>query len=160
MTAFTSIPSPVGDLLAVDHGDGLAGLYFDGHRGGPQVGEHWRRDAAAFTGLRQQLGDYFAGRRDRFEVVLAPVGSPFQRRVWAALADIPFGSTVTYGRLAAEVGHPGSARAVGAAVARNPLSIVVPCHRVMGARGTLTGYAGGIERKRRLLALEGVAVVA
>jgi methylated-DNA-[protein]-cysteine S-methyltransferase len=111
-------------------------------------------DPAAFASVVRQLDEYFAGARTAFDLPLAPRGTPFQRRVWEELARIPFGATVTYGELAARVGHPGAARAVGAAVARNPISIVVPCHRVVGADGTLTGYAGGVARKAYLLAHE------
>jgi methylated-DNA-[protein]-cysteine S-methyltransferase len=102
-----------------------------------------------------QLDEYFAGSRATFDLALAPAGTPFQQRVWAELARIPAGTTVTYGELARRAGRPGAARAVGAAVGRNPVSIVVPCHRVVGSDGALTGYAGGIARKAFLLALEG-----
>jgi methylated-DNA-[protein]-cysteine S-methyltransferase len=106
-----------------------------------------------------QLREYFAGERTAFDVEVAPAGSPFQRRVWEALRRIPFGATVGYGELAAQLGVPGSARAVGRANATNPLPIIVPCHRVIGADGSLTGYAGGLEMKIALLRREGVAVV-
>ena len=113
---------------------------------------------AAAAGLRRatvQLGEYFAGRRTDFDLSLAPAGSPFQLKVWAALCDIPYGCTESYGALAARIGQPTASRAVGLANGRNPIAIVVPCHRVIGASGTLTGYAGGLERKRWLLDLEG-----
>jgi methylated-DNA-[protein]-cysteine S-methyltransferase len=107
----------------------------------------------------EQLTAYFAGERTSFELPLAPAGTPFDQRVWAAVAAIPHGRTATYGELAAQLGAPGSARAVGAANGRNPIAIVIPCHRVIGARGALTGYAYGVERKAALLALEGGALV-
>ena len=108
----------------------------------------------ALAGVRAQLAEYFAGERTRFDLELAPAGTPFQLEVWEALRRIPYGGTRSYGELAAELGRPGSARAVGAANARNPISIVVPCHRVVGSAGALTGYAGGVEAKRALLDLE------
>lgn len=110
--------------------------------------------------LRGELDAYFSGRRMGFTAPLAPLGGAFQQAVWRALLDIPFGQTVTYGALAAQLGQPGAARAVGAAVGRNPISIAIPCHRVIGAGGRLTGYAGGLDRKRALLALEGGALFA
>ncbi|MBY0447668.1 MAG: methylated-DNA--[protein]-cysteine S-methyltransferase [Hyphomonadaceae bacterium] len=110
--------------------------------------------------LRRELDGYFSGRRMGFTAPLAPLGEAFKQAVWRALLDIPFGQTVTYGALAAQLGQPGAARAVGAAVGRNPISIAIPCHRVIGAGGRLTGYAGGLDRKRALLALEGGALFA
>jgi methylated-DNA-[protein]-cysteine S-methyltransferase len=106
--------------------------------------------------LRRQLGEYFEGGRRVFELPLAPSGTRFQQQVWEGIAGIPFGRTLTYAQLARQVGAPDAVRAVGAATGRNPLSIVVPCHRVVGTDGSLTGYAGGVDRKRRLLELEGV----
>lgn len=145
------IDSPVGPLLLVADGDGLVGVYFDGHRHPPAaVGDpveaHPVLDAAAV-----QLGEFFAGTRREFDLPLAPQGTEFQKAVWAQLAQIPFGSTASYGDIAGRLGRPGASRAVGAANGRNPLSIVVPCHRVVGASGALTGYAGGEEIKRWLL---------
>jgi methylated-DNA-[protein]-cysteine S-methyltransferase len=152
--------TPIGRLLLVgerDAADGLrlTGIYMEQHRGGPGVDPFWAEDAAAFAEVARQLDEYFEGSRRTFDLPLAPTGTPFQRRVWDELARIPRGTTVTYGELAARAGRPGAARAVGAAVARNPISVVVPCHRVIGADGTLTGYAGGVGRKSYLLALEG-----
>ena len=112
-------------------------------------------DAAPFPLLRRQLAEYFAGERTAFELPLAPAGTPFQRGVWDALLAIPYGETRSYGELAAAVGKPGAARAVGRANHDNPIGVVIPCHRVIGAGGSLTGYAGGVERKRYLLELEG-----
>ena len=101
-----------------------------------------------------QLDQYFAGSRKRFELLLGPNGTPFQRAVWNAIAQVPWGETLTYAELASRAGRPGSARAAGAATGRNPLSIIVPCHRIVGSDGSLTGYAGGLDRKQKLLALE------
>jgi methylated-DNA-[protein]-cysteine S-methyltransferase len=152
--------SPIGPLLLVGERDGsggvrLSGIFMEEHRHGPAVDPSWVEDPAAFREVMGQLDEYFAGSRATFDLALAPAGTPFQQRVWAELARIPAGTTVTYGELARRVGRPGAARAVGAAVGRNPVSIVVPCHRVVGSDGALTGYAGGIARKAFLLALEG-----
>ena len=115
----------------------------------------WTRDASAFTDLRRQLAEYFRGERRTFEVRLAPEGTAFQRDTWSALATIPYGATISYAELARRVGRPRAVRAVGAANGANPLPIVVPCHRVIGADGSLTGFGGGLDTKRRLLELEG-----
>lgn len=160
MTVHVLHRSPIGPLLLVGEprrdGIVLTGLYMDGHLRGPAT-PPGTPEGAAFAAVARELDAYFAGDLRAFDLVLAPAGSPFQRRVWEALRRIPFGATTTYGELAVRIGRPGSARAVGSAVARNPISIVVPCHRVVGADGNLTGYAGGVERKRFLLALEGAA---
>ena len=167
MTVHAFHPTPIGRLLLVGERDPaggmrdpaggvrLTGIYLEQHRHGPGVDPAWTEDAAAFGEVARQLDGYFDGSRTTFDLPLAHAGTPFQRRVWDELARIQQGTTVTYGELAARVGHPGAARAVGAAVGRNPISIVVPCHRVIGADGTLTGYAGGVGRKAFLLALEG-----
>lgn len=158
MTTFTrTLPSPLGPLTAVATEHGLCGLYTEGHRHGPgpQVRRGWSgAEPERFDALAVQLDAFFAAERRGFALALAPVGTPFQQRVWSALRAVPHGTTVTYGELARRVGAPAAVRAVGAANGRNPLSIVVPCHRVVGAGGALTGYAGGLERKRALLALE------
>ena len=154
MTTYSTHASPVGELLLVGDDEGLRGLYLPEHRRGPQVDPAWRRDDGALATTRAQLTEYFAGERTAFDLALAPAGTPFQLEVWEALRRIPYGGTRSYGELAAELGRPGSARAVGAANARNPISIVVPCHRVVGSAGALTGYAGGVEAKRALLDLE------
>ena len=153
-TLYETFDSPIGELLAVGDGEALSGLYMQAGRRPVTVPGSWERDADPFSELREQLGEYFAGDRREFDLALAPEGSEFQLRVWEALREIPYGETESYGELAARIGHPGSARAVGAANGRNPISIVVPCHRVIGASGSLTGYAGGLERKRLLLELE------
>jgi methylated-DNA-[protein]-cysteine S-methyltransferase len=113
-----------------------------------------RHDPPAFAEAEAQLRSYFAGERTTFDLPLAPRGTPFQLRVWEALREIPYGETATYGELAAAVGKPSAVRAVGAANGSNPIAVIVPCHRVIGADGTLTGYGGGLERKRILLDLE------
>jgi methylated-DNA-[protein]-cysteine S-methyltransferase len=159
---YTTIDSPVGELLAsADAAGRITGLHFlDGHRI-PTRDSNWARDDQALAPLRRQLEEYFAGERREFELDLAPSGSPFQLSVWRELQAIPYGETASYGEIAAAVGQPGAARAVGGANNRNPIAIVVPCHRVIGANGTLTGYGGGLPRKQRLLALEtGVLVLA
>jgi methylated-DNA-[protein]-cysteine S-methyltransferase len=161
-TIYAHHPSPVGTLLLVGERapDGaalLTGCYLPGHRRGPAVDAAWAEDPAAFTGISAAIDAELAGARPQPAIRVAlRGGTPFQRRVWEELRTIPRGTTVTYAELATRIGKPGAARAVGSAVARNPISIVVPCHRVVGADGSLTGYAGGVERKRALLALEGV----
>ena len=163
--SYLVVPSPLGDLLLAATAEGLCGIWFEEHAGG--AAERARLAARASSGAsdesaasvlaaaRAQLEEYFAGARRAFDVPLAPGGTDFQRRVWGELSRIPFGETVTYGELATRVGVPTAVRAVGAANGQNPVSVVVPCHRVVGASGKLTGYGGGIERKRWLLAHEG-----
>lgn len=152
-----TIDSPVGPLtLVVDDAGALVALLMDHQEHGPEetgldLGD---ADPAAAQAAVDQLGEYFAGTRTAFYVPLAPRGTEFQRRVWAALCDIPYGATETYGELAARIGSPRGTRAVGAATGRNPIGIIVPCHRLVGAGGALTGYAGGLDRKRWLLDLE------
>jgi len=151
----TTIDSPVGPVTVRVDADGALTSVLFADAGEPDVGP---TTPAAERGLKRavdQLREYFAGERTEFDLALATVGSPFQRRVWAALRDIPYGRTESYGALAARIGQPTASRAVGLANGRNPIAIVVPCHRVIGASGTLTGYAGGVERKRWLLDLEG-----
>jgi methylated-DNA-[protein]-cysteine S-methyltransferase len=148
--------SPQGKMLLVADGEALCGAYFDGQKYLPQVASQWRRDAqhATLRQAKRELAEYFAGKRKRFEVALAPEGTPFQRSVWKAISTVGFGRTVSYAELAQRAGCPGSARAAGAATGRNPIGIIVPCHRILGSDGSLTGYAGGLDRKRALLALE------
>ncbi len=149
--------SPVGPLTLVSDGEHLTGVFFAEHRHAPvDVGRPVTVDEAPEV-LRQaagQLEEYFAGARTHFDVPVAARGTDFQQRVWALLRQIPYGQTWTYGHLAAELGSAGASRAVGLANGRNPVSIVVPCHRVIGASGAITGYGGGVERKRVLLDLE------
>ncbi len=132
--------------------DGLAGVYFG--PGAPAKAAGLRRDDPAFRRVAEQFGQWFAGERRDFDLPLAVTGTPFQTRVWALLRQIPYGATTTYGALAAELGSPGASRAVGLANGRNPVGVVVPCHRVVGSSGKLTGYAGGLDVKRWLLAHE------
>ena len=148
--------SPYGQMLLVADGEALCGVYFDGQKYLPQVASQWRRDAqhATLRQAKRELAEYFAGKRKRFEVALAPEGTPFQRSVWKAIATVGFGETISYAELAQRAGCPGSARAAGAATGRNPIGIIVPCHRILASDGSLTGYAGGLDRKRALLALE------
>lgn len=148
------VDSPVGDLILVGIGGSLTGIFYPDHRHGPAAGTLGSRDDELFYDARQQLLDYFQGFRTGFDLSLSPVGNPFQHRVWTLLREIPYGQTRTYGQLAVALGDPNLARAVGAANGRNPLSIVVPCHRVVGAGGALIGYAGGLARKSFLLNLE------
>ena len=151
---FTRIPSPVGDLILTGDGSSLTGCYFTGtdHPSDPSVG--LERDDAAFREATRQLGEYFAAERTTFDLPLAPVGTDFQLRVWAQLRTIPYGATCSYADIARGIGATNGFRAVGLANGRNPISIIVPCHRVIGANGSLTGYGGGLERKRFLLDLE------
>ena len=150
------MPSSLGDVILVANGDALCGVYFDDQKYLPSVDPAWQEDedTAVLCAAHNQLDQYFAGLRKHFELPLAPNGTPFQRVVWNAIAQVPWGETLTYAELAARAGHPGSARAAGAATGRNPLSIIVPCHRIVGSDGSLTGYAGGLHRKQKLLALE------
>jgi methylated-DNA-[protein]-cysteine S-methyltransferase len=153
-TRFTMLESPVGELLATaDDLGAITGLHFLEHRA-PVPASQWVRDERAFAPLRSRLVAYFAGEPEPFELPLAPIGTPFQLQVWRALREIPYGQTASYGEIAAAVGQPGAARAVGGANNRNPIAIVIPCHRVIGASGSLTGYGGGLPRKQRLLTLE------
>jgi len=144
--------SPIGPLTLVSDGACLVGLHFAGWA--PPLTTVRRSDEVLLETARQ-LGAYFAGERESFDIPLKPAGTPFQLRVWSALRDIPFGETRTYGQLASAIGDPSAMRAVGAANGRNTIAIVVPCHRVIGADGSLTGFGGGIERKKFLLRLEG-----
>ena len=149
--------TPVGDLMCAAEGDALIAVYFPRHERKPEsgFGECVQvADDPVLARAAQQLGEYFAGERREFELELAPRGEEFQKKVWKLLLDIPYGETTTYGAIARQLGDPGLAQAVGGAVGRNPVSIIVPCHRVIGSDGGLTGYAGGIERKIMLLDLE------
>ena len=148
------IESPLGPLTAVADDGVLSGLYLPGHLRGPGPEHLGDRDDDGFEEIRRQLTEYFAGTRTEFTLRVAPAGTPFQQSVWRELMTIPYGQTRSYGQLAAALGGPNLTRAVGAANGRNPISIVVPCHRVVGSDGSLTGYAGGLPRKRFLLDLE------
>jgi methylated-DNA-[protein]-cysteine S-methyltransferase len=154
ITYRTSIDSPLGDLLALSDGDHLTGLYLPDHKGGPTPDASWQTADALFVELRNQLTEYFAGERHEFDVPLRLVGTPFQQQVWQQLTRIPYGTTITYAELARRIGSPAASRAVGTANGRNPISILVPCHRVVGSSGNLTGYAGGVDKKEWLLGME------
>jgi methylated-DNA-[protein]-cysteine S-methyltransferase len=143
-------------MVLAAEGGSLVGAWFEGQRHFAAVGPGWAEDAGdpVLGAAAAQLAGYFAGERRAFELPLAPVGTPFQREVWRRIWGVGYGRTSTYGELATALGRPAAARAVGAATGRNPLAILVPCHRVVGRDGSLTGYAGGLERKRALLGLE------
>ncbi len=151
---YTTCDSPLGELLLLGDAQALHGLYMqDGLRPKP-IAPIWKRTAAPFARALAQLGEYFEGERVGFDLPLVIDGTPFERRVWEELQRIPYGATISYGELACRIGRPSAPRAVGLANGRNPISVIVPCHRVIGANGSLTGYGGGLRRKRTLLALE------
>ena len=154
MRSFTTIDSPVGELLLSADEVGLRSLEFVSGRHPVAPDPAWKRDDSAFADVRNQLQEYFAGRLTAFSVGLAPQGTPFQLAVWQELRRIPYGDTISYSELARRIGNPAAVRAVGLANGRNPIAIVIPCHRVIGASGDLTGFGGGLENKRKLLALE------
>jgi len=154
------IETPLGPLTALASEAGLMGLWFDRQQHEPgRLDAPVDHDQRWIAQARDELARYFAGRLREFTVALAPQGTPFQEAVWRRLCAIRCGETTSYGRIARDVGSPQASRAVGAAVGRNPISIIVPCHRVIGENGTLTGYAGGLHRKQALLDVEGVALV-
>ncbi len=150
-TLFTYVPTPIGRVLLQSNGRALTGLHLADHRRAPQPGAHWTRDDEVLADASRQLSEYFAGERRDFDLELEPAGTPFQIDTWLALADIPYGETISYAELARRVNRPGAARAVGAANGANPISIILPCHRVIGADGSLTGYGWGVETKSWLL---------
>jgi methylated-DNA-[protein]-cysteine S-methyltransferase len=154
MTAFTTVATPLGPLHVAAHGGAVVALTL------ASPDPAWRRDdeAPSLAEARAQLSEFFAGERRAFDLPLALGGTPWQRRVWDAVAAIPFGETRTYASVAASLGRPGASRAVGHANGRNPACIVVPCHRVVGSDGSLTGYAYGLDAKRALLELEGASL--
>ncbi len=145
-TYYSILPTPVGELLLTGDGEALTGLHME-----PYESVDGRRDDAVLRPVRDQLRSYFAGELRDFDLPLALDGTPFQQEVWATLRKIPYGATISYAELARRVGRPGAARAVGSANGRNPVGIVVPCHRVIAADGTLGGYGGGLDRKQWLL---------
>lgn len=153
-TVYTFFQSPIGDLLLVGDGERLSRIGFPHGKGSFPPAAHWRRDDGAFAAAREQLRAYFGKELRAFDLQLAPGGTPFQRKVWQALTQIPWGATSSYGEVARRIGKPTASRAVGAANGLNPLPIVVPCHRVIGASGALVGFGGGIDTKKWLLALE------
>jgi methylated-DNA-[protein]-cysteine S-methyltransferase len=153
-TYYSYIDSPLGRMFAQGDGQFLTALYMPSHKGWEGPDASWQQSDAPFAAVREQLTEYFAGDRQEFDVPLKVAGTPFQQRVWKELVRIPFGTTITYAELARRVGKPTASRAVGHANGRNPISIIVPCHRVIGADGKLTGYAGGVDKKEWLLAWE------
>jgi len=158
MNSFAYIESPIGRLLLLCDGEALTGLYMDTSGSPPPDTRGWRDDASAgpLPAAVLQLGEYFSGKRRAFDLPLRLRGTSFQERVWRTLLEIRYGETLSYGELARRIGNPNASRAVGLANGRNPVSIVVPCHRVIGADGSLTGYGGGLSAKRWLLAHEGL----
>ena len=151
---YTLVDSPLGDIIISGNAKSVTGVAFADSSKASGLEPNLDRDDDAFHAAAEQLRAYFAGALTRFDVPLETGGTPFQRRVWQALLAIPYGTTTTYGKLAAELGDPRAMRAVGLANGRNPISIIVPCHRVIGADGSLTGYGGGLPRKQWLLAHE------
>jgi methylated-DNA-[protein]-cysteine S-methyltransferase len=157
---YSVFTSPIGELMLVGDGAALTGLYFPGSSKfkAPLPDPGWQPDDSVFGEVTTQLAAYFGGELTEFSLVLAPNGTAFQQRVWSALRAIAYGTTTTYGQLATALGDPRAVRAVGLANGRNPIPIIIPCHRVIGADGSLTGYGGGMDRKQWLLALEGRAL--
>lgn len=153
MTQYRIVDSPIGPLTVAGHDRTLTHLLMLDHAHGPDR-TGWHRDGTALPAAVEQLKAYFAGDLTEFDLKLELAGTDFQRRVWAALLTIPYGKTRSYSQIARQIGAPSASRAVGLANGRNPISIIVPCHRVIGANGSLTGYSGGIDRKRALLDLE------
>lgn len=153
MTIYCQFDSPIGPITLTASPQGLTGLWLDVPKHARDF-THYRRDDVTLAPARQQLEEYFAGARQQFSLPLAASGTAFQQQVWAALCAIPYGQTTSYGALAKDIGNANAVRAVGTANGSNPLGIIVPCHRVIGADGSMTGYAGGLERKRWLLAHE------
>lgn len=155
-TYYTRIDSPIESLLLASDGESLTSLFMMSQRHGPYFSDAWILDnnAKLFAEARKQLAAYFAGELTEFDLPMKMIGTEFQKTVWRELLNIPFGVTISYGELADRVGNPNASRAVGAANGRNPISIIVPCHRVIGSNGKLTGYGGGLERKEWLLAHE------
>jgi len=154
-TYYTHLDSPLGSLRLLGEDDALVGLQLPDQRHARPLPARCSRDAAAFRDTRAQLAEYFAGQRSAFDLRLAPAGTDFQRRVWSAVRSVPTGSTASYRDVAARIGRPTAARAVGLANGHNPIVVVIPCHRIIGADGSLTGYAGGLAAKRWLLSHEG-----
>jgi methylated-DNA-[protein]-cysteine S-methyltransferase len=156
MNSYDYYDSPHGRMLLVADDKAIISVSFIGQKYAPRVQTYWQRDArhASIRQAKRELAQYFGGRRKRFSVRLAPQGTPFQRAVWWAIASVAFGKTIAYAELARRAGRPRSARAAGAATGRNPIGVIVPCHRIVGSDGSLTGYAGGLAKKRALLALE------
>lgn len=153
-TCYTYIDSPLGQICLQGDGEFVTGLHMPGHKHWRGVDPEWRKSDASFTAVLEQLAEYFAGDRQQFDAPLKLAGTPFQQQVWQELTKIPFGETISYAELARRVGRVSATRAVGHANGRNPISIIVPCHRVIAADGKLTGYGGGLDKKEWLLAWE------
>ncbi|MEQ8746225.1 methylated-DNA--[protein]-cysteine S-methyltransferase [Pyruvatibacter sp.] len=156
---YTYIPSPLGDLLVAGDGEHLHLISFPTGNKKVSQASHWREDAAVFRPVKQQLDAYFAGDLTTFDIPLTLQGTDFQNLIWKNLATIPYGETATYGEMAKRAGRPKASRAVGAANGANPLPIILPCHRVIGSTGALTGFGGGMDAKKFLLRLEGASAV-
>ena len=154
LVIYTTVDSPLGELLLLGEGDVLHGLHMQAGRHPLAIRPNWQRDDDAFPDVRQQLAEYFAGERTDFDIAMHLEGTAFQRTVWHALTEIPYGETISYGELARRIERPDRARAVGTANGQNPIAVIVPCHRVIGADGKLVGYGGGLDNKRLLLDLE------
>ena len=156
MTTYDYYASPFGRMLLTADDKAITSVSFAGQKYAPRVQRDWTRDGAhaPIRQAKRELAEYFGGRRRRFTLKLAPHGTPFQRKVWKAIASVGFGRTIAYAELARRAGRPGSARAAGAATGRNPIGVIVPFHRIVGSNGALTGYAGGLAKKKKLLALE------
>ena len=158
MTSFMTIDSPIGPLTLLASDGELTGLYMDDQRYAPDAPQTWKSDRSAFGDAVAQLNAYFAKELQEFDLPLRPSGSPFHLAVWNELTRIPYGQSTSYGDVARRVGTPSAYRAVGRANGRNPIAIVIPCHRVIGSNGSLTGYGGGLDRKRWLLSHESSGV--
>ncbi len=154
MTSYTQMDSPIGQLLLAADETGLRRIEFMSSKRAHPPESDWREDARPLTEVIRQLRAYFAGKLEAFDLPLAPEGTDFQQKVWRRLCDIPFGETISYGQLAQRIGNPNASRAVGLANGSNPIPIIIPCHRVIGSNGKLTGYGGGLPIKEKLLALE------
>lgn len=154
VACYTRIETRVGPLLLVADDSGLRRIDFVNGRTPPQIDAQWHDDAEPLRETIRQLRAYFAGELEAFDLTVAPAGTPFQQAVWNRLCEIPFGETISYGELARRIGNPNASRAVGLANGSNPIPIVIPCHRVIGSNGKLTGYGGGLPIKEKLLALE------
>ena len=157
---FDEFNTPIGKLLVATDDSGLRFVMFENNKYDAPHREDWKRDKIATHAAREQLLQYFAGNRKKFDLLLNPVGTDFQKQVWHMLAKVPFGETWSYGQLAHRINSPKAVRAVGAANGRNPIPIILPCHRVIGSNGTLTGFGGGLPTKQWLLEHEGVKSVA
>jgi len=160
LRCYEPMSSPLGDITLFANDESLTAIHFNGQRYETAIGRSMRRNPQhpALRAAKAQLTEYFAGKRKTFDLPLASIGTSFQRAIWQAIAGVPYGETIAYRVLAQHAGVPDAIRAAGAATGRNPWAIVVPCHRIVGSDGTLTGYAGGLDRKRALLGLESTQV--